>query len=255
MPLRDTAVPRMAGHLPFMRGPVRQLADVGAGRIAVFGAPIGTGTQDTTLGPLSLRETSSYFGSHFTSNMKAAMDIDQRRILDSTKVAGRIVDLGDIDFGRSPVAVEASIAHVASAICRQGALPMMLGGATRHAAPMRRGMEAGLGRSVTLTVLDGEWLPSADARLLVAIDLASVASTWHGATPRARFSGLSLSDIRKRVRLLGTASLAGIAVTGLEPTRAGLATVKTAQRLVVTAVLDLIYGYLDALRPAEAAHG
>jgi hypothetical protein len=60
--------------------------------------------------------------------------------------------------------------------------------------------------------------------------------------------------MRRRLRKLGTQTLAGIAVTGLEPARAGLSTVKTAQRLLITAVLDLIYAHLDALLPEGASH-
>ena len=255
MPLRDTAVPRMAGHLPFMRGPVRSLYNVLPGQIAVFGAALGAGLQDAASGPLSLRETSSYFGSHFTSNMKAAMDIDQRRILDSSIVNGRIVDLGDIDFAKCTDGAGASIAAITGSICQRGALPTMLGGATNLAIFMHRGLEAGMSRPVKMVPLDLPPHWSDDEPIFVTVDVSSVASTWHGASPYAHFSGLPLSEMRRRLRKLGGQNLAGIAVTGLEPARAGLSTVKTAQRLLITAVLDLIYAHLDALLPERASYG
>jgi hypothetical protein len=255
MPLRGSALPRMAGHLPFMRGPVSTLDRVQPGQIAVFGAGVGAGLQDASLGPLGLRETSSYFGSHFASNMKAAMDIDQRRILDSAAVAGRIVDLGDIDFTRSSADPSDSVMLMSSAVCRRGAIPMMLGGTSRLADPMRRGIEMGSGHSVAVAPMDFSAPPADGIAMLVIVDAATVASTWHGASPRAQSSGLSLSEMRRRLRELGTAPLAGIAVTGIEPMRAGLSTVKTAQRLLVTAVLDLIYAHLDALLPKGTTNG
>ncbi len=254
MPLRDAPVPRMAGHLPFMRGPVRTLEEVLPGQIAVFGAGLGAGTQDAACGPLGLRETSSYFGSHFTSNMKAAMDVDQRRILDSAVVACQIVDLGDIDFTRSNADPGTSIATITSAICQCGGLPMMLGGATRLAEPMRRGLESGLGHHVAAVPLDLNPHASDEESILVIVDVTAVASSWHGASPCSRFAGLSLSEMRRRLRRLGTQNLEGIAVTGLEPARAGLSTVKTAQRLLVTGVLDLIYAHLDALLPEGSSN-
>lgn len=98
MTLRDAPTPRMAGHLPFMRAPMVAIDAVRPGQIVAFGVPIAGGPEDTGLGPLALRETSAYFGSHFSANMKAAMDIDRRMRLDGAAIAGRLVDLGDIDF-------------------------------------------------------------------------------------------------------------------------------------------------------------
>ncbi|MBU6378689.1 MAG: arginase family protein [Gammaproteobacteria bacterium] len=247
-------MPRMAGHLPFLRSPMRRLDEVCPGQVAVFGASLGAALQDAGDGPLGLRETSSYFGSHFTSNMKAAMDVEQRRILDTAAIAGRIVDLGDIDFARCTADVDASIAALTAAICRHGGLPMMLGGATKLARPMLRGIEAGLGRPVVAVPIDLRPHLSVDELILVTLDLSTVASSWHGASPNSNFAGLSLREVRQRLRRLGTQRLAGVAVTGLEPARAGLSTVKTAQRLLVTAVLDLLYAHLDALQPEEASN-
>jgi len=132
---------------------------------------------------------------------------------------------------------------------------MMLGGTSQLVDPMRRGIEMGLGRPVAVAPMDLSAPPADGKVMLVIVDAAAVASTWHGSSPCSHFSGLSLSEMRRRLRKLGTAPLVGIALTGLEPVRAGLSTVKTAQRLLVTAVLDLIYAHLDVLLPKGTTNG
>lgn len=253
MPLRDAPTPRMAGHLPFMRGPSVGIAQLRPGQLAAFGVALGDGREDTSLGPLALRETSAYFGSHFSSNMKAAMDIDRRMRLDGAAIADRLVDLGDIDFLSGDAPAADRVAALCAEIARRGALPAMLGGSARFVAPMREGLEAALRRPVD--VLAATARPPEGRACLVSIDLGAIASIWHGGSRLAGIDGLSLSQCREWLRGLGREDVVGVALTGLDPARQGLSTVKTGQRLLVTAVLDLVYARLDALRPVERPHG
>ena len=67
MPLRSAPLPRMAGHLSFMRAQPKTISDLQRGDLAVLGLPF----EDTcapfagqSLAPRALRETSVYFGWH-----------------------------------------------------------------------------------------------------------------------------------------------------------------------------------------------
>ena len=251
MTLRDAPTPRMAGHLPFMRAPMVAIDAVRSGQIVAFGVPIAGGPEDTGLGPLALRETSAYFGSHFSANMKAAMDIDRRMRLDGAAIAGRLVDLGDVDFHGGEACAAERVAALAAELARRAAIPAMLCGSSHLVGALRDGLEAGLGKPVAAIGPRSSDQAPQDRALLVEIDLSTIASIWHGGTRFAPLEGLSLSQCRAWLRGLGSRDVAGIAVGGLDPTRQGLSTVKTGQRLLVTAVLDLVYARLDALRPME----
>ena len=90
-------------------------------------------------------------------------------------------------------------------------------------------------------------------RVFVAFDLSVLAAPWHGMHDRAGFDGLGLRELRPLMTALGDLPLAGIALTGLDATRNGLSTVKTGQRLMLTALLDLLYRCLLPTRAAEPA--
>lgn len=248
MTLREAPLPRMAGFLPFMRGRTATIEALRPGMVTAFGVPAGTGGERD--GPSALRETSSYFGSHFTANMKAAMDIDQRRMLDASAVARRVVDLGDIDIAFADPC--AAVTALVRSIAKTGALPLLLGGGAWLVSPLRQGLAA-QGEALTLFRINSD-APPADpttlggGRVVVALDLSVVAAEWHGASAAARFDGLSLSAAREKLRQAGALDVAGIAVTGLDPTRQGVSTVKTGQRLLVPALLDLLYARLGVLK-------
>lgn len=313
MPLRTETLPRMAGHLTFMRAPAAQISSLRPGTFAALGIPIEAPTDPggaTRFGPLALRETSAYFGSHFASNMKAAMDVDRRRVLDGSIVAGRLVDLGDLGCAGLTAAEQAkAIEHAVAAIAVQGALPLVLGGDHAilpailsgiadtgragkvstlplvvvgmddvptwdegplvHLAPSRRLTDESL---ATLKASGGFAVTSGDLRaagpeatvgrialafggtpMHVAIDMSCFAATWHGMNQRAPFSGLTLREARDLFSGIGALPLAGLSITGLDPTASGLSVVKTGQRLVLTAILDLIYARLGALSPTTAS--
>lgn len=241
MRLREAPLPRMAGFLPFMRGATATLTALRPGMVAAFGVPAGTGGERD--GPRALRETSSYFGSHFTANMKAAMDIDQRCVLDAAAIAGRLVDLGDLDSA-------AAVPDLVRAIAATGALPLLLGGGAGLVEPMLAGLAIGGEAPAPLRIAatPPDAVGFAGRRVVVALDLSAIAAQWHGASAAAAFDGLSLTTARARLRQAGGFDVVGIAVTGLDPTRQGMSTVKTGQRLLVTAVLDLIYARLGVLK-------
>ena len=244
MTLLDAPLPRMAGFLPFMRARTGTLDDVVPGMVAAFGAGLDGADDDagTAAGPLALRETSAYFGSHFTAGMAQAMDIDRRRVLDSAAVAGRMIDLGDLD-PPTPAAVQAA----ASAIARRGALPLLLGGADDLIGPCRSGIAAALARPVPVLRL-GDPLAH-PGPVHVALDLADIGAAWHGARHASRFDGPTLREARTWLREAGSLAVAGVSITGLAPARNGLSINKAGQRLLLTAILDLIYARLDALGP------
>ena len=82
MPLRSAPLPRMAGHLSFMRAQTKAICDVRPGDLAVLGVPF----EDTSapyagqsLAPRALRETSVYFGWHANPQFSHPVDIDARQ--------------------------------------------------------------------------------------------------------------------------------------------------------------------------------
>lgn len=331
MPLRTAPLPRMAGHLSFMRAPVLGLADLRPGMVAALGVPRDgrqPGAGLTRFGPTALRETSAYFGSHFSANMQAAMDIDQRRVLQGGLRSGGLADLGDLCLeGLDEPAAEAAIGAAAAAVAQRGALPLLLGGDSGLVGAALKGLSAQVGSAspgadlalVQLGACDGvapsgmpqvrlgrgglveasvptaQTAPKAAAqgalssdapsagpaqgvrdpagpppgaaqaasarlraatqgrRVFVAFDLSVLAAPWHGMHDRAGFDGLGLRELRPLMTALGDLPLAGIALTGLDATRNGLSTVKTGQRLMLTALLDLLYRCLLPTRAAEPA--
>jgi hypothetical protein len=186
--------------------------------------------------------------------MKSAMDVDQRRVLNASAVEGRIVDLGDLDLAVRDSPSD-DIAALSAGIARRGAIPLMLGGSRRWVDPMTLGLSDALAAHVTAVGMHDSDVASSGAPMLVILDLADIASTWHGASLVSRFDGLAMREARRRLRAIGRRTVAGVAVVGLDPARQGLSTVKTGQRFLVTALLDLLYARLDALQPTERAHG
>ena len=99
MPLRSAPLPRMAGHLSFMRAQNKAICDVRSGDLAVLGLPF----EDTSapyagqsLAPRALRETSVYFGWHANPQFSHPVDIDARQDIQTDGLHERLCDLGDI---------------------------------------------------------------------------------------------------------------------------------------------------------------
>jgi agmatinase len=288
MSLRIEPLPRMAGHLSFMRTPRATCADLRPGMVAALGVALDStrdGAGQTRFGPTALRETSAYFGSHFGSNMKAAMDIDRRRILDGGLKSGQLVDLGDLCVeGLDRLAAEAAIGSAAAAVSRHGALPLLLGGDLDIVPAAMAGLDATLPAATPLIQVGGHLLEdrrgrpvlrlghagplralpdteltqriaavACGRRAFVALDLSAFAAPWHGMHGAAPFDGLGLRDMRRVVATLGQFPIVGIAITGLDATRCALSVVKTGQRLMLTALLDLLYRCMADDRLPRAA--
>ena len=83
--------------------------------------------------------------------------------------------------------------------------------------------------------------------LLVHFDISVFSAALHGMTQTPRFGGLTIRDLQPALTAIGQAPVAGLLVTGLNPTKNGLSIVKTGQRLTVTALLGYIYGRLGLL--------
>jgi agmatinase len=143
-------------------------------------------------------------------------------------------------------------------------LPHWRGGPSIHLAPSRRpaaealaGIAEAGGFLASAAELRALGAPAVRDRIVravhgtsvhVALDMSGFAATWHGMHQRAAFDGLSLGEARELLEAIGTLPVVGLSITGLDPTGSGLSVVKTGQRLILTAVLDLIYARLDALR-------
>ena len=244
MTLLDAPLPRMAGFLPFMRARTGTLSNLKPGMVAVVGAGLDGAADDaeTAFGPLALRETSAYFGSHFAAGMARAMDIDQRRPLRQAAVAGRLLDLGDLD-PPTPSAVQAAC----TAIAHQSAIPLLLGGDGSLVDACRAGLQAACPGTVQVLHL-GE--AACAGPIHVALDATAIGAVWHGTRHASRFDGPGLRQARIWLRAAGTLDVVGVSITGLAPARQGLSINKAGQRLLLTAILDLLYARLDALDPA-----
>ena len=83
--------------------------------------------------------------------------------------------------------------------------------------------------------------------LLLHFDISVFNAALHGMTETPRFGGLTIRDMQPALTAIGQAPVAGLIVTGLNPTKNGLSVVKTGQRLIVTALLGYIYGRLGLL--------
>ena len=82
MPLRSAPLPRMAGHLSFMRAQPRAIGDLKAGDLAVLGLPFEDNSAPfagQSLAPRALRETSVYFGWHANPQFSHPVDVDVRK--------------------------------------------------------------------------------------------------------------------------------------------------------------------------------
>ena len=143
MPLRTAPLPRMAGDLTFMRSRRATLPELGPGILAVLGAPIERASGPRTgcrFGPLSIRQTSAYFGWHANPQFSHPVSIDERTVVDTSAMHGRLVDLGDIRLDGCPgEAADLAICTTARAISTTGATLLLLGGDASIVAPAVRG--------------------------------------------------------------------------------------------------------------------
>jgi len=273
MPLRSAPLPRMAGHLSFMRAQTKAICDVRPGDLAVLGVPF----EDTSapyagqsLAPRALRETSVYFGWHANPQFSHPVDIDARQDISTDGLHERLCDLGDISPGPED-AIHAALRAATRQISRNGACAVILGGSDRlsetvqsalpncqtaqlggtlrdardfHIAPLPNegGTTCTLDTSAQRAAFSG-WRDGSKP-LFVRFDLSVFETSLSALCVRPRLGGCDLDTVVQWFELLGQQEVSAIMLTGLNPNRPGMGVVKVGQRLMVTALLAFIYARL-----------
>ncbi len=273
MPLRSAPLPRMAGHLSFMRAQTKAIGDVRPGDLAVLGVPF----EDTSaphagqsLAPRAFRETSVYFGWHANPQFSHPVDIDARQDISTEGLHERLCDLGDIAPG-SEDAIHASLEAATSQISRNDACAIILGGSDRmsetvqsalpncqtaqlggtpddardfHVAPLPngRGTPCNMDTAAQRATFSRWRDPSRP--LFVRFDLSVFETPLSALCDQPRLGGCDLETVMQWLELLGQQEVSAIMLTGLNPNRPGMGVVKVGQRLMVTALLAFIYARL-----------
>ena len=273
MPLRSAPLPRMAGHLSFMRAQTKAISDVRPGDLAVLGVPF----EDTSapyagqsLAPRALRETSVYFGWHANPQFSHPVDIDARQDISTDGLHERLCDLGDFSMGAED-AVHATLRAVVTQINKIGACAVILGGSdhlsekVQGALPMCQTAQLGgkprdasgfhiapVSESTTLTKTSNsarqlteltEWR-NTSRPLFVRFDLSVFETSLSALCDQPRLGGYDLDTVSHWLSALGQLDVSAIMLTGLNPSRPGMGVVKVGQRLMVTALLAFIYARL-----------
>jgi agmatinase len=137
--VRTAPLPRMAGHLSFMRARRVQLDDLRADSLVIVGAPMETMQHRSAgfrFGPRALRETSVYFGWHDNAQFSHPVDIDKRVQIDTSSIHNRLVDIGDLAIEDMPgERANEVIRDVLKVVCRSAASSIVLGGDSCIVAP------------------------------------------------------------------------------------------------------------------------
>ena len=273
MPLRSAPLPRMAGHLPFMRAQTKAICDVRPGDLAVLGVPF----EDTSaphagqsLAPRALRETSVYFGWHANPQFSHPVDIDARQDISTDGLHERLCDLGDISLG-SQDAVHAALRAAASQINNTGACALILGGSDHlsetvqsalpmcqtaqlggkprnegdfHIAPLSDGTTSTQTSNAAMQPVELTHWRDASRPLFVRFDLSVFETSISALCDQPRLGGCDLDTVSHWLSALGQLDVSAIMLTGLNPSRPGMGVVKVGQRLMVTALLAFIYARL-----------
>lgn len=273
MPLRSGPLPRMAGHLSFMRAQTKAICDVRSGDLAVLGIPF----EDTSapyagqsLAPRALRETSVYFGWHANPQFSHPVDIDARQDIQTDGLHERLCDLGDISPGPED-AIHAALKVATSQISRNGACAVILGGSDRlsetvqsalpncqtaqlggtprdardfHVAPLPNGGDTTCNLDTTAQRAAFSQWRDASKPLFVRFDLSVFEISLSALCDQPRLGGCDLDTVVQWLSALGQHEVSAIILTGLNPNRPGMGVVKVGQRLMVTALLAFIYARL-----------
>ena len=147
MPLRTAPLPRMAGHLSFFRSVRAKVEDLSSGTLAVIGVPM-EGSKNLKSGarfsPLSIRETSVYFGWYANPQFSNPINIDEHEVFDTSSINERLFDLGDIPIlGQTKLKAEELINHSIAQIYNRNATSIVLGGDSSIISPVCRGIANG----------------------------------------------------------------------------------------------------------------
>jgi agmatinase len=167
MPLRNAPLPRMAGHLSFMRSVRAKVEDLSAGTLAVIGVPI-EGSKNLQSGarfsPLSIRETSVYFGWYANPQFSNPINIDEQEVFDTSSINERLFDLGDIPvLGQTRSKAEELINHTIAQVYNRNATSIVLGGDSSIIAPVSRAIANG--KSVAYIQIGGKTPGTSDTKL------------------------------------------------------------------------------------------
>ena len=271
MPLRSAPLPRMAGHLSFMRAQPKTISDLQRGDLAVLGLPF----EDTcapfagqSLAPRALRETSVYFGWHANPQFSHPVDIDARQDISTDGLHAKLGDLGDLAPG-SEDRVHAALSEATRQIHGAGACAVLLGGSDQlsetvqtalldsqtvqlggtlqdaldfHVAPLPDNRGDSPRRESTLEEF-AKWRDSSKP-LFVRFDLSVFETSLSALCDRPRLGGCDLETVVGWLDVLGQQPVSAIMLTGLNPSRPGMGVVKVGQRLMVTALLTFVYARL-----------
>ena len=167
MPLRTAPLPRMAGHLSFMRSVRANVEDLSSGTLAVIGVPM-EGSKNLKSGarfsPLSIRETSVYFGWYANPQFSNPINIDEHEVFDTSSINERLFDLGDIPIlGQTKSKAEELINHSIAQIYNRNATSIVLGGDSSIISPVCRGIANG--KSVAYIQIGGKTPGASNTKL------------------------------------------------------------------------------------------
>jgi agmatinase len=273
MPLRSAPLPRMAGHLSFMRAQTKAICEVRPGDLAVLGVPF----EDTSapyagqsLAPRALRETSVYFGWHANPQFSHPVDIDARQDISTDGLHERLCDLGDILPGPDE-AIHAALRAATNQISLNGACAVILGGSDRlsetvrstlpncqtaqlggtpsdahdfHIASLPNGFATTCNLDTTARLAAFSQWRDVSKPLFVQFDLSVFETSLSALCDRPRLGGCDLDTVVQWLSVMGQHEVSAIMLTGLNPNRPGMGVVKVGQRLMVTALLAFIYARL-----------
>jgi agmatinase len=157
MPLRTAPLPRMAGHLSFMRSNRAKAEELQPGTLAVIGVPLESSESimsGARFSPLAIRETSVYFGWYANPQFSNPTDVNARDAIDKSSINERLFDLGDVPVvGLARSEADEHITHTIEKVFARGATSVVLGGDNTIVAPIARGITHGIGNGKTVAFI------------------------------------------------------------------------------------------------------
>ncbi len=167
MPLRTAPIPRMAGHLTFMRSASAKFEDLSSGSLAVIGVPMEDSKKlksGSRFSPLSIRETSVYFGWYANPQFGNPINIDELELFDTSSINERLFDLGDIPtLGQTRSKADELITRSIAQVYKRNATSIILGGDSSIIAPVSRGIANG--KSVAYIQIGGKTPGTSNTKL------------------------------------------------------------------------------------------
>ena len=114
--------------------------------------------------PLSIRETSVYFGWYANPQFSNPINIDEQEVFDTSSINERLFDLGDIPvLGQTRSKAEELINHTIAQVYNRNATSIVLGGDSSIIAPVSRAIANG--KSVAYIQIGGKTPGTSDTKL------------------------------------------------------------------------------------------